>query len=214
MQAEQNKDPTERQMTKIAREAAKFTVQMMKADGIGTAEFDFIHLVRHNPGHLAWELVQLHNPGMTQADVRAALKIDKGAAARRAASLEAKGYLVRKPNPDDGRSQLLYATPKAEKLKNSKAAIETVFYAWLVEELPEAERDAFCKTLETLYWRSKNQRRAGFPDVTARVQQMNGEELQDEEHGKRPGAPAGPGAELLRKPEAGAGGGNGIGPDL
>ena len=37
MQAEQNKDPTERQMTKIAREAAKFTVQMMKADGIGTA---------------------------------------------------------------------------------------------------------------------------------------------------------------------------------
>ena len=98
MQAEQNKDPTERQMTKIAREAAKFTVQMMKADGIGTAEFDFIHLVRHNPG-------------MTQADVRAALKIDKGAAARRAASLEAKGYLVRKPNPDDGRSQLLYATP-------------------------------------------------------------------------------------------------------
>ena len=77
MQAEQNKDPTERQMTKIAREAAKFTVQMMKADGIGTAELDFIHLVRHNPG-------------MTQADVRAALKIDKGAAARRAASLEAK----------------------------------------------------------------------------------------------------------------------------
>ena len=51
MQAEQNKDPTERQMTKIAREAAKFTVQMMKADGIGTAEFDFIHLVRHNPRH-------------------------------------------------------------------------------------------------------------------------------------------------------------------
>ena len=78
MQAEQNKDPTERQMTKIAREVAKFTVQMMKADGIGTAEFDFIHLVRHNPG-------------MTQADVRAALKIDKGAAARRAARLEAKG---------------------------------------------------------------------------------------------------------------------------
>ena len=72
------------------------------------------------------------------------------------------------------------------------------FYAWLVEELPEAEREAFCKTRETLYWRSKSQRRAGFPDVTARVQQMNGEEIQDEEHGKSSGAPAGPGAELLR----------------
>lgn len=148
MQAEQNKDPTERQMTKIAREVAKFTVQMMKADGIGTAEFDFIHLVRHNPG-------------MTQADVRAALKIDKGAAARRAASLEAKGYLVRKPNPDDGRSQLLYATPKAEELKNSKAAIETVFYAWLVEELPESERDAFAKRWKPCIGAAKTSGRQG-----------------------------------------------------
>lgn len=108
-------DATERKMTKIAREVSKFTVQTMKEDGIGTAEFDFIHLVRHNPG-------------ITQAAVREQLKIDKGAAARRAASLESKGYLYRKPNPADGRSQLLYATEKAEQLKNSKAAIESKFY--------------------------------------------------------------------------------------
>ena len=86
-------DDTQRKITKIAREAAKFTVQTMKAEGIGTAEFDFIHLVRHKPG-------------ITQAEIRETLKIDKGAAARRAASLEAKGYLVRKPNPEDKRSQL------------------------------------------------------------------------------------------------------------
>ena len=100
-------DPTERKITKIAREAGKFTVQAMKEEGIGTAEFDFIHLVRHHPG-------------ITQTEVREQLKIDKGAAARRAASLETKGYLIRKPNPWDGRSQLLYATEKAESLKNRK----------------------------------------------------------------------------------------------
>lgn len=82
-------DQTERKMTKISREVGKFTVQTMKEEGIGTAEFDFIHLVRHNPG-------------ITQTEVREKLKIDKGAAARRAASLEAKGYLERKPNPADG----------------------------------------------------------------------------------------------------------------
>ena len=102
-------DATERKMTKTAREVSKFTVQTMKEDGIGTAEFDFFHLVRHNPG-------------ITQAAVREQLKIDKGAAARRAASLESKGYLYRKPNPADGRSQLLYATEKAEQLKNSKGS--------------------------------------------------------------------------------------------
>ena len=111
-------DDTQRKITKIAREAAKFTVQTMKAEGIGTAEFDFIHLVRHKPG-------------ITQAEIRETLKIDKGAAARRAASLEAKGYLVRKPNPEDKRSQLLFATEKAEELKNSKASIEDAFYDWL-----------------------------------------------------------------------------------
>lgn len=43
-------DKTERKMTKIARELNKLTVQTMKEEGIGTAEFDFIHLVRHHPG--------------------------------------------------------------------------------------------------------------------------------------------------------------------
>lgn len=145
-------DDTKRRITKIAREVSKFTVQTMKEDGIGTAEFDVIHLVRHNPG-------------ITQTKVRELLKIDRGAAAKRVASLENKGYLIRKPNPEDRRSQLLYATEKAENLKNSKAHIETVFYEWLLEELPQEEKTAFCKTLDTLYWRSKNERRAGFADV-------------------------------------------------
>ncbi len=156
-------DPTKRQITKIAREAAKFTVGMMRADGIGTAEFDFIHLVRHNPG-------------ITQAQACSALKMDKGAAARRTASLEAKGYLERRPNPEDGRSHLLYATPKAEELKNSKAEIETVFYAWLTQTLSAEDCAEFCRILDILYWRSKGERRNGFAEVTARVQQLTGED--------------------------------------
>ena len=156
-------DQTERKMTKIAREVGKFTVQTMKEEGIGTAEFDFIHLARHNPG-------------ITQTEVREKLKIDKGAAARRAASLEAKGYLERKPNPADGRSQLLFATKKAEELKNSKAEIETIFYEWLLSELPEDERNRFCETLDKLYWRSKNERRAGFETVSKLVAERQKEE--------------------------------------
>lgn len=156
-------DKTGRQMTKIAREVSKFTVQTMKEDGIGTAEFDFIHLVRHNPG-------------ITQAQVREQLHIDKGAAARRAARLEEKGYLRREPNPDDARSQCLYATPKAEGLKNSKAAIEAMFYEWLLAELPEEEAAAFCKTLNTLYWRSKNERRAGFVNIAQIVRERSAEQ--------------------------------------
>ena len=161
-------DSTQRKMTKIAREISKFTVQMMKEDGIGTAEFDVIHFIRHNPG-------------VTQTVMRESLKIDKGAAAKRVASLENKGYLIRKHNPEDGRSQLLYATPKAEELKNSKAQIETIFYEWLLSELPEEEKEAFCKTFDTLYWKSKRQRQAGFPDVTQKVMEHKDEGAEDGE---------------------------------
>ena len=150
-------DQSRRQITKIAREVSKFTVKAMKAEGIGTAEFDFIHQVRHHPG-------------ITQAQVRDALKIDKGAAARRAASLEAKGYLVRRENPNDHRSQLLFATEKAETLRNSKATVEQTFYEWLLEELTESDRDNFCRILNELYLRSKTQSRAGFPDGAARLE--------------------------------------------
>lgn len=125
-------DKTERKMTKIARELNKLTVQTMKEEGIGTAEFDFIHLVRHHPRH---------HTGAAAGRI----KVDEGAAARRAASLEAKGYLIRRDNPEDKRSQLLYATKKAEGLKNSKVSIESTFYEWLMEELDESETEHFAK---------------------------------------------------------------------
>lgn len=151
-------DATGRKITKIAREVGKFTLRSMRREGVGTAEFDVIHLVRHNPG-------------MTQAQVVQALNIDKGAAAKRVASLEAKGYLIRKPNPADGRSQLLYATEAAEGLRNSKAHIEEVFYTWLLSDLEKAEKEQFCRTLDKLYRKSKAQRQAGFRDVAALLEQ-------------------------------------------
>ena len=145
-------DITKRKITKIAREAEKLVLVSLREEGVGTAEIDLIHALRHNPG-------------CTQAKLAEILHADKAAIARRTKNLEAKGYLVRKPNPEDGRSQLLYATEKAEKLKNSKAHIETVFYEWLLSELPGEEKEAFCKTLDTLYWKSKRQRQKGFTDV-------------------------------------------------
>ena len=149
-------DKSERKMTKIAREVSKFTVQTMKEDGIGTAEFDFIHLVRHNPG-------------ITQAQVREQLKLDKGAAARRTASLENKGYLIRKVSSEDKRSSNLYATEKAESLKNSKAYLEGLYYEWLLEQLSDEEGEAFVKTLDKLYLLSKTESRAGFPNLKKKV---------------------------------------------
>ena len=155
-------DQTRRQITKIAREAGKLTVRMMKETGIGSGEFDLLHAVRHTPG-------------ISQSEICQQLNMDKGAVARRVASLEAKGYLTRRKNPEDGRGQMLYATETAEELKRSKTQIETVFYEWLLEELTEEERQTFTLLLHRLYARSKQERREGFFHVIARLKETEGD---------------------------------------
>lgn len=143
-------DKTERKMTKIAREAEKLVLLSLREQGVGTAEIDLIHALRHNPG-------------CTQAKLGQLLHADKAAVARRTKNLEAKGYLTRREDPADRRSQLLYPTAKAEELKASKAEIEADFYAYLLSELTEEEANTFVALLDRLYLASKSESRAGFP---------------------------------------------------
>ena len=56
-------------------------------EGVGTAEIDLIHALRHHPG-------------CTQAALAELLHADKAAIARRTKNLEAKGYLVRRDAPE------------------------------------------------------------------------------------------------------------------
>lgn len=145
-------DITKRKITKISREVSKFTVRTLRQDGIGTSEFDVIHAIRKNPG-------------ITQADVCRITGMDKGAVARQTANLEAKGYITRAENPGDGRSRLLFATQKAEELKNSKAHVEAAFYEWLIQPLNEDERKEFSRLLDIVYRRCRAESRAGFPEM-------------------------------------------------
>ena len=151
-------DLTKRQITKIAREASKLAGRLLRDQGVGTAEFDVIHVIRKNPG-------------ITQAGIREVLAIDKGALARQIASLEAKGFLMRRDNPQDRRSQLLYATDKADHLKSSKAYIESTYYAWLLDGLPPQERQQFAQLLDVIYHRSKEESKAGFAEVLSLLEQ-------------------------------------------
>ena len=52
-------DITQRQITKIAREVGKFTSRTIKEEGVGTAEFDLIHVVRKRPGITQSEICRI-----------------------------------------------------------------------------------------------------------------------------------------------------------
>ena len=119
-------DITQRKITKIAREAEKLVLLTVREEGVGTAEIDLIHALRHHPG-------------CTQAQLAELLHADKAAIARRTKNLEGKGYLTRQDAPNDRRSQLLFPTEKAENLKSSKAEVEAAFYEYLTGVLTQEE---------------------------------------------------------------------------
>ena len=143
-------DITERKITKIARETEKLVLLSLREEGVGTAEIDLIHALRHHPG-------------CTQAALAELLHADKAAIARRTKNLEAKGFLVGQDDPNDRRSQLLYPTEKAEAMKASKAEIEASFYEYLTSVLTDDESETFAALLNKLYTASKTEIRAGFP---------------------------------------------------
>lgn len=143
-------DITERRITKIAREANKLVLTSLREVGVGSAELDLIHALRHNPG-------------CTQAKLAEILHADKAAIARRTKNLEAKGFLVRKEAPNDKRSQLIFPTERAESLKASKAEVEAAFYEYLTSALSAEETETFARLLDRIYTVSKTESRAGFP---------------------------------------------------
>jgi DNA-binding MarR family transcriptional regulator len=142
-------DITHSQITKIAREVNKFVVRTLKKDGIGSSEFDLIHVVRKHDG-------------ISQAGICRILGTDKGAVARQVATLVKRGYLRKAPDPKDGRASIIYATEKADQLKISKRHLEDLYYKYILEALSEEERRTFASLLERVYLRSKSESKGEF----------------------------------------------------
>ena len=136
-----------RRITKIARVSNEFIGKALRGTGFGTAEFDFIHFIRHHPGVTQTELSEHFS------------NLDRAAVTRRVQNLEKKGFVRREQHPRDKRSHLLYATQKSENLRNLRADMEELYYDWLAEEISQEEMDAFLRVLEKLYVKSKNERR-------------------------------------------------------
>lgn len=154
-------DATNRQITKIAREAMRFTGTVLKNSGIGLSEYEFIHCVRRHPG-------------ISQEGVRAELSLDKAAVARRAVNLERKGFLIRRQDPKDGRSKQLFATEKGNEVKDAKASVESFFYEWLLADLCDSEKENFLIVLDKIYWKSKNERRLDFINLLVLEEKKHG----------------------------------------
>ena len=130
-------DITERKITKIAREAEKLVLLTMREEGVGTAEIDLIHAVRHHPG-------------CTQAQLAELLHADKAAIARRTKNLEAKGLICRISEKADGRLKRIEFTPRAEEIRHLIAGEIEESESILLKGITEKERQTFIEIGERM----------------------------------------------------------------
>ena len=78
-------DITERKITKIAREAEKLVLLTLREKGVGTAEIDLIHALRHHPGCTQAALAELLHADKAAIEKAESLKSSK-------AEIEAEFY--------------------------------------------------------------------------------------------------------------------------
>lgn len=150
-------------MAKITRESQRFTRLVLDGEGLGLSENEMIHAVNKSPG-------------ISQDSVAKALSKDKAAVTRMAQNLEKKGYLVRLQCEEDKRQKALYVTEKGKQVKDSAARCEAFFFQWLLQDLDEADKEQFLKTLEQLYQKSKQERRQGFEDLVKLWKELGADE--------------------------------------
>lgn len=142
-------DPTRRRIRKIDRDVQRFVVRALDNTNLSLSDYDMIHTIHHRPG-------------ITQEDLRRKYAQDKSTIARRAAKLEAEGYIIRRPHPEDGRRKQLFITEKGSAIRDAKVEAESFYFAWLTEELSEEELSVLCPLLDRIQLRSRDERRQEF----------------------------------------------------
>ena len=108
-------DPTNRRIRKIDKDSQRFVAQALGNTNLSLSDYDMIHTVQHRPG-------------ITQEQLRQKYAQEKSTIARRAAKLEAGGYIERRPHPEDGRRKQLFVTEKGAAIRNAKVDAESFYY--------------------------------------------------------------------------------------
>ncbi|MEG1257352.1 MarR family transcriptional regulator [Clostridium sp.] len=158
-------DETKRYITKISRVAQMYTNDAFKDANLSPSEYVCLRYIRKNEG-------------LNQETLRDLLSIDKSAVTRLVINLEKKGYIFRRKDEEDKRSNKLFSTEKTKDVKMIATSNEAYFYQWLMEDIDEESKEIFLKVLEKLYVKSKNERRANFKNIKNR----GGEHIESIEH--------------------------------
>ena len=106
-----------------------------------------------SPSHLAYLSFSAIHPGCGIQAMAAGLKLSKPTVSIGVAQLEESGFLIRKPDPQDGRAIQLFLTPKGQELHQRTYEFRCQKFQRLLEYLTTKERvtlvNLFEKAIQT-----------------------------------------------------------------
>lgn len=123
-----------RLITLLARKSQGCITELLKDYGITAAEQPFFMAVEHSDG-------------MTQEELTALVSVDKAATTRAVRSLEEKGYLIRRQDPNDRRKNLIYPTAKTHTLFPEVHETLLALNDRITQGLSDAQQDMVCRSL-------------------------------------------------------------------
>ena len=91
------------------------------------------------------------NPGCSQEFLVEKVCLDKTTVAHHLARLEEKGYIEKRPSPNDGRARAVYPTEKALQIYPRLHETYTAFYDNLLNSLSVTDRAEVARLSEILY---------------------------------------------------------------
>jgi len=99
----------------------------------------------------AHTLIELaRTKGLSQSELTSFLKLEKSTVSRLIQNLDKKGWLTRKPHPNDGRAHLLILTSEGEKKAAQVAKARRAKFESLTQSLTKTKQEAVLSALATL----------------------------------------------------------------
>lgn len=106
-------------------------------------------------GHYAFALAICREPGRSQEELAQELCINKSTVARNLISLEEKGYICRKPLPNDKRQFSVYPTEKMLAVLPELRKVSVEWMELLSDGIPQDELAIFNSVLERMQARAR-----------------------------------------------------------
>lgn len=107
-------------------------------------------------------LIALYNkPGMTQEELARFLNVNKSSVARQLPALEAKGYVMREPDPDDKRVFRVYPTEKAMELQERMYDVLEAWSTYLTQGFSDDERKTLSRLMGRIAYRAESYTKGG-----------------------------------------------------